>query len=132
MFNRGDTVQIIKDAKFINGNPVPAIYLGEKLVVKAIDSNGYILSRGLKMPPIGIAVNADHIMVYNEVFTAEIDPYYISLNQETPIYTSPSFDSKIIKTVPRMSLFKIVNEKDDWGKLEVGAGWINLSEVDRL
>jgi hypothetical protein len=129
MFNRGDTVQIIKDAAFIDGRLVPSIYLGEKLVVKSIEPNGYVLGRELKMPSIGIAVNKDHIMAYEEIFTAEIDPYYISMVKDTDIYASPAIDARVIKTVPMMSLFRIVNEKDGWGKLEVGSGWVKLSDV---
>ena len=132
MFNRGDAVQIIANAQYVNNKLVSKTYFDTKLIVQSVEKNGYVLARSLQSPPIGVAVKLDHVVEYNEIFVAEIDPYYISLNKDVEIKAAASKESKTLKIAPKMSLFKIVNEKDGWGKLEVGAGWINLSEVDRL
>ena len=39
----------------------------------------------------------------------------------------PNTNAKITTTVKKDNVFTIVEEKDGWGKLKSGAGWINLS-----
>lgn len=132
MFNRGDSVQLLKDAQFVNGNKVPAGFIGQELCVKDIKNNGYILSKGMDMPAIGVAIPEAYVTIYENVFLAQIDPYYISLNEDVAVHLFPENNAQIIKIAPKMSLFKIVNEKNGWGKIEVGNGWVKIDETAML
>ena len=44
----------------------------------------------------------------------------------------PNANAKITTTVKKDNVFTIVEEKDGWGKLKSGAGWINLSYTKKL
>ena len=44
----------------------------------------------------------------------------------------PNASAKITTTVKKDNVFTIVEEKDGWGKLKSGAGWINLSYTKKL
>ena len=44
----------------------------------------------------------------------------------------PNVSAKITTTVKKDNVFTIVEEKDGWGKLKSGAGWINLSYTKKL
>ena len=44
----------------------------------------------------------------------------------------PNASATITTTVAKGGVFTIVEEKDGWGKLKSGAGWINLSYTEKL
>ena len=44
----------------------------------------------------------------------------------------PNASAKVTTTVKKDNVFTIVEEKDGWGKLKSGAGWINLSYTKKL
>jgi hypothetical protein len=44
----------------------------------------------------------------------------------------PSFSGKIKTIIDKGSKYTIVYEKDDWGKLENGAGWIHLDYAEKI
>lgn len=130
-FNIGDAVQILSGATYVDNSPVPASWREEKLVIKSIQEDGYVLARGRKGAPIGPAIPKEFIAEYCEIVPATIDPFYISVKvDKAEIHATPSKDSKIIKEIPKFSFFRIVNEQNGWGKLGVGAGWINLNDGD--
>ena len=44
----------------------------------------------------------------------------------------PNATAKVSTTVKKGNVFTIVEEKDGWGKLKSGAGWINLAYTIKL
>ena len=52
-------------------------------------------------------------------------PYYVKIKSREPVYASAS--KQMIKTYTNPSTLTIVEEKDGFGKLKSGLGWINLS-----
>ena len=62
-----------------------------------------------------------------------INPYLISITTDnTPVYHSANKNSGIVKRLNRFSLITIIDEKNGFGKIKVGAGWIDLSKVEKL
>ena len=41
-------------------------------------------------------------------------------------------ENKINTTVKKGQVYTIIDEKNGWGKLKSGAGWINLSYTQKL
>ena len=131
IYKIGDEVKIIEGAVTINGEAVKPMWIDKKLIVKDIHPEGYLLSQTKKAPSISAAIKAEYVIGFNEetIATIEIDPYHFSVNtDEAEIHAMPSNDSAVIRKATKFSLFKIVNEKNGWGKLEKGSGWINLND----
>jgi hypothetical protein len=53
----------------------------------------------------------------------------VSVSNTVGIYSEPN---KSFKTYCPIGGFTIVKEKDGWGKLKSGAGWIDLSKVTKI
>jgi len=57
----------------------------------------------------------------------EFSPYLVRVDVAVLNYRSgPGLDYKINGTVKRNQIYTIVDEKNDWGKLKSGAGWLYL------
>lgn len=131
-FKIGDAVQLITGAVYLNNNKeVPAKNLNTKLYIKEIKTNGYTISRTRTGSILG-DVDASHLRPYTDENEAVIDTYVIQIpTNNFPVYHSPSKNSGVIKRVNR-SLLTIVDEKNGFGKIKVGAGWIELDKVHKL
>ena len=130
IYKIGDEVQIMRGAMFVDGTNVPEVYFGAKLVVKNVSEHGYLLGRRHKGPSIGPAVKEEFVEEYNEIVAPTIDPYYVYVTaEETALRQTPSKSGDILKVIPQRAFYKVVNEVDGWGKIEIGAGWINLADV---
>jgi hypothetical protein len=128
----GAEVEIVPGACYVDGTPVHQEYIGDKMVIKRIEGDAYVLSKTKRAPAIK-AIKADYVVPYSEEPLAAIDPFYVSVTaDETFIKLTPNSKAKNIDKAVKYSFYKIINEKDNWGKLEKGAGWINLNDVIRL
>ena len=128
-FNIGDEVRIIPEAKFVDGEAVPENAINVKLYIKNVEEDGsYRVGKAVKGPYLGI-INGSFLKSMLEN-TAVIEPYIIQAAEDNlPIYHSPSKTSGIIRRVDIDSLFFVVDERAGFGKLQMGAGWIELSKV---
>ena len=64
--------------------------------------------------------------VVNTSFTVKINTAVLNVRRE------PNVSSAITTTVRSGQVFTIVEERNGWGKLKSGAGWINLKYTKRL
>ena len=76
-------------------------------------------------------INLDYTQPYNEVssavsYTVKITTSVLNVREQ------PNANATITTTVQQGQVFTIVEEKDGWGKLKSGAGWINLSYTKKL
>ena len=128
-FKVGDAVVLITGAVYLNtGKAVPSKNLNTKLYVKEVVPGGYTISRTKDGSILG-DVSSDYIEPYTDKNVITIDPYVIKvLTNNFPVYHSPSKNSGVIRRVNR-SLLTIIDEKNGFGKLKVGKGWIELEKV---
>jgi uncharacterized protein YgiM (DUF1202 family) len=67
---------------------------------------------------------------------AEIDgfaPYKVVVTaNKLNVREKPSISGRVKTIIYKGSKYTIVYEKNDWGKLENGAGWINLDYAKKL
>lgn len=126
-----DHVQLMPGAKFISGNDVAAKFMNMELRINKIVNDAYEV-KDLAGHIIG-TVRGEFVIPYSEINVAVIEPYYVIVNKDdVNLHLEPSYDSAIIRSIPRNSMYKIVNEKNGWGKIEVGFGWIKLKGMKVL
>lgn len=131
LFNINDEVKITADnAHFLNNKLVPDNALNTKLFIRNITDNGYVIGRAKTGPVLG---EIDEKFLKDiEENEAVIPVYAIRTRDITPLYNSPSKNSGVIKRLESDILLTIVNERSGFGKIRMGAGWVELAKVDVL
>jgi hypothetical protein len=131
-FRVGDQVKILPDAVFAHNNaPVPAGNIGITVYVRDIKNGKCVVGRQMTGPQIG-EIAEDYLKsIYENVAT--IEPYIVQVIEDNfPIYHSASKNSGIVRRADDTSLFFIVDERAGFGKLQMGAGWVELAKVKKL
>ena len=132
MFKIGDIIKLVPGAIYLNNNKdVPESLLNIKLFIREVKENSCIIARAKNGPILGEVENDNLILIDGN--ESRIKPYIIQIPTENlPLYHSPNKNSGIIKRLNRFALFTIIDEKNGFGKIKVGAGWIDLSKINRL
>ena len=127
MFKVNDTVKLSPGAIYNNGKEVAQDVLNLKLVVRAVKDNCYTVARAKTGPVLG-DVDALYLIDAN-TNSANVNTYVVYLPEhDFPLYHSPSKNSGVIRRVKR-GLYTIVDEKNGFGKIKIGTGWVELSKV---
>lgn len=58
-------------------------------------------------------------------------PYTVKNPENTTVYAGANASSGVALTIKNTGIYTIVEEKDGFGRLKSGAGWIDLSKVTR-
>ena len=58
--------------------------------------------------------------------------HIVSLKNNTEVKVNPQEDAETVVVLKKNSVYTIVEEKDDWGKLIDNRGWIHLDNVKKL
>ena len=132
MFKVNDTVQVLAGAVYLNNDKeVPESLLNTKLYVREANKDSAVIARAKTGPILGEVSNEHLVIVEGNIAT--IDPYYVQVPvTDLPVYYSPNKTSGIVKRLKRFALITIVDEKNGFGKIKVGSGWIELAKVTRL
>lgn len=128
MLEVGNTVKLHEDAIFVDGR-VPAQSLFDlTLFVRADKGNGvYTIARNTSGLVLG-DIKEEYLINLAENAVV-IDPYIIMTTATTPLYAEAKIDSAVIADIPRFSMYTIIDEKENMGKIKVGKGWIDLNDV---
>ena len=128
----GSEVRLMPNTIFLNNSKqATEEQLKLKLYVRDIKDDKYTVARAKTGPVLGI-VAKDNLKDANENIP-EIDPYVAQiLEPNTPLYHSSNKNSGILKRLNRFALFTIVNEKNGFGKIKNGAGWVELTKAHKL
>ena len=132
MFKIGDIIKLVPGAIYLNNNKeVPESLLNIKSFVREVKENSCIIARAKNGPILGEVDNDNLILINGN--ESHIKPYIIQIpTQNLPLYHSPNKNSGIIKRLNRFALFTIIDEKNGFGKIKVGAGWVDLSKINKL
>ena len=130
IFAVGDYVQVLPNTTFEN-NKTTEHLLNEKLIIRNLQDNNCTIARNKKGPVLG-TISMHNLIKYTGENLSVIEPYAVQMLDSTPVYQDANSKSRVIKTLPKFSLYTIINEKNGFGKLKVGAGWLDLSKVNRL
>ena len=128
----GSEVRLMPNTVFLNNNKeATEEQLKLKLYVRDVKDDKYTVARAKTGPVLGI-VAKDNLKDANENIP-EIDAYVVQiLEPNTPLYHSSNKNSGILKRLNRFALFTIVNEKNGFGKIKNGAGWVELTKAQKL
>jgi uncharacterized protein YfaS (alpha-2-macroglobulin family) len=132
MFKINDTVQVLPGSIYLNTNKeIPDSILNIKLYVREVKENSCVIARAKTGAILGEISNENLKVIDGNI--AAIEPYLVRIPTDNiPLYNSANKNSGIIKRLNRFSLITIVDEKNNFGKIKVGAGWIDLSKVERI
>ena len=138
-FQVGDEVGIIKNAFYSSGAKVPAWLYGQKLYVRQIRKNGELVVSTQKEGAVTGALKPSQIIPYNAVETISSDtkdeifkPYFVIITTKIlNVRSGPGTNYKINTQVKKKEIYTIVEEKNGWGKLKSGAGWICLDYTSK-
>lgn len=131
-FKVGNAVQVMPGAVYLNNDKeVPETLLNTKLYVRDVKGDNCTIARAKTGPVLGDVHYENLIAIDGNV--AMIDPYVIQVPiTGLPLYHSANKTSGIIKRLNRFSMITIVDEKNGFGKVKIGAGWIELAKVVKL
>lgn len=132
MFKINDTVQVLPGSIYLNTNKeIPDSILNIKLYVREVKENSCVIARAKTGAILGEISNENLKVIDGNI--AAIEPYLVRIPTDNiPLYNSANKNSGIIKRLNRFSLITIVDEKNNFGKIKIGAGWIDLSKVERI
>lgn len=68
----------------------------------------------------------------NKKVDGTIDSYLVKIISNTSVHVEADKKSKVSTKVKKNEVFTIVDEKDGWGKLKSGAGWIYLKRTKKI
>ncbi len=131
-FKIDDVVYVIADTIYLNNNKkVPESLLNTKLYIRDIQGNKCTIAREKTGPVLG-EVLINNLRSEQENIAA-IDPFIIQIpTSNFPVYHSPSKNSGVIKRLNHFALITIIDEKNGFGKIKMGPGWIELEKVNKI
>lgn len=139
-FHVGDTVKIVKNAIWSNGSTVPAWLLPKNLYVRKINSNGLITVSILEKGAITGVIKPEYLDLITSTATtstpvakpSNFKSYLVIITANSlNVRNGAGTQYKVNSTVKKGQVFTIIDEKNGWGKLKSGAGWISLKDYTK-
>lgn len=136
-FKVGDEVSFINGAKYSNGTSIPTWLYSYKMYVREIRKDGNIVISTQKTGAVTGVVAPSQIIPYKAttITTAKptFVPYIVRINTDVlNVRNGAGTNYKINGQVKKYELYTIVDEKNGWGKLKSGAGWIALNYTTKV
>ena len=137
-FKVGDEVSLINGAVYINKAKIPSWLYKYKMYVREIRKNGDIVISTKKTGAITGVVDSNQIIPYTETpiqtsASPTFVPYIVRINTDIlNVRNGAGTNYKINTQIHKNELYTIVDEKNGWGKLKSGAGWILLDYTVKI
>lgn len=128
----GDEVRLVDGAKYHTGVSVPTWVINSKLYVRELQGDDVVIST-LKTGAITGKVNKKYIKGQTSTSVATFASYKVQVTVDAlNIRDGASTDYKINGTIRDRGVYTIVEEKNGFGKLKSGAGWIYLDYTKKV
>lgn len=137
-FKIGEIAQLIPGATYIDGKSIPAWVINSKIYIRSeMQENNSIAFSISKTGPITGVTNISNLMKYipgeNIEINSNFENYVIKVTADVlNIRAGAGTNFKVIGQLRKFDLCTIIAEKNNWGKLKNGAGWICLDYVQKL
>ena len=137
-FKIGEIAQLIPGATYIDGKSIPAWVINSKIYIRSeMQENNSIAFSISKTGPITGVTNISNLMKYipgeNIEINSNFENYVIKVTANVlNIRAGAGTNFKVIGQLRKFDLCTIIAEKNNWGKLKNGAGWICLDYVQKL
>ena len=127
----GDEISLVAGAKYTSGVSVPNWVINSKLYVRELQGDDIVIST-LKTGAITGRVNKKYIKGQSSV-SAVFTPYTVKVTIDAlNVRDGASNDYKINSVIRDRGVYTIVEEKNGYGKLRSGAGWIYLDYTEKV
>ena len=129
---KGDKVKLVTGAKYTSGKAIPGWVFEKVLYAREVRSNGTCVFSTVSTGPVtGVVYTKDLLPYYASAPT--FASYIVRITADVLNVRSDAGTEYAIKTqVKQNELYTIVDEKDGWGKLKSGAGWIHLGYTKKV
>ena len=133
-FKVGDIIKLKKNATYASGTEIPNWIKKSKLYIRDIRPNGdYVISTKMTGSVSGV-VNPDVIEKYVDVIIDEgFTPYLVRITADVlNVRANAGTSYKVNCQIKYNGVHTIVGEKDGWGRLKNGSGWIALEYTEKV
>ena len=133
-FKVGDIIKLKKNATYASGTEIPNWIKKSKLYIRDIRPNGdYVISTKMTGSVSGV-VNPDVIEKYVDVIIDEgFTPYLVRITADVlNVRANAGISYKVNCQIKYNGVHTIVGEKDGWGRLKNGSGWIALEYTEKV
>lgn len=130
----GTEVMLTKDAVFTNGKSIASWLFNKKLYVRKINGDNVIISTVQSGAVSGI-VDKKYLKKYNDSLIAapDFEEYVIMITGDVVnVRAGAGTKYKVNTQVKQNQLYTIIDEKDGWGRLKNGSGWICLDFTKKI
>lgn len=132
-FKVGQAISLLPGATYASGKAIPGWVFKSKLYVRQIYPNGNIVFSTQKTGAVTGAIEPKYVIKYVAATAPKVEKleefnsYIVRITVDVlNVRTGPGTGYRITKQVKKHELYTIVDEKNGWGKLKSGAGWISL------
>ena len=128
----GAEIKLVPGATYASGKTIPAWLFDSKLYLREIRPNGeYIFSTRPSGAITGV-VKPESVVAYKSNEPA-FKPYLAKITANLLNVRAGAGTEFAVKTqVKKNGVYTIIEEKNGWGKLKSGAGWISLKYTEKL
>ena len=138
-FNVGDIARIVPGAIWSTGTKIPEWFAKKNVYVRGINKNGTIVISTLKTGAVSGSVKPEYLDLITSTATQPVATKPSNFKSYLVIITADSLNVrngagtqyKVNSTVKKGQVFTIVDEKNGWGRLKSGAGWISLKNYTK-
>ena len=129
----GDKIKLVAGATYSNGKAIPAWLFKSVLYCREIRKDGTVVISTLKEGAITGVVKKTSIQGCETEQNGSFISYKIKVTANIlNVRAGASQTEKVTYKIAKNEVYTIVEEKDGWGKLKSGAGWISLKYTEKL
>ena len=134
-FNIGDAVSILLGSTYTSGKLIPSWVYNSKLYIRKFlnEKKQAVISTHRTGSVTGI-VETENLIPYGSSQVAEdFEPYYVTIDTDVlNVRDGAGTSFKVNTQVKRNQIFTVIDERNGWGKLKSGIGWISLEYTKKL
>lgn len=130
----GDVVKVASGATYYNGKAVPAWVQKKNWIVKEVKGDRAVIDKSEDgKNAICSAVNTKFLTVVKKSASSSFKPYLVKVTADAlNVRSGAGTSNKITGCITNGGVYTIVDEKDGWGKLKSGLGWICLDYTKKV
>lgn len=131
-FKIGDLVTIKQGAKYYSGKEIPTWVFSKAWYINSIKDDRIVLGKSEDEKTNLMSAFYSKDLKLKKETTPSFDPYVIRVTANAlNVRKGPSTDYSVITVIHKGEVYTIVEEKNNWGRLKSGAGWIMLKYTEK-
>ena len=133
-FAVGDAVKVLADATWHNGKTISSWVFKTKMYVREVQSNGNIVISTGKTGAVTGTIASKYLTAYVDT-TAKptFTPYIVQVTaSKLNVRAGAGTSYKVNGVIKAGEKYTIIEEKNGWGKLKSGVGWISLNYAKKV